>query len=378
MNPLLTTDLHGKAEQARAQQKMHELQRRLGNNPKDSAKLKKACEDFESLFMAKIWQQMRATVPREGYLHSKQEEQYMGMFEQELASKMASSGGIGLGKMLFNNLQQALKSASRETAAVQDMAPVFPAPKPIPLHNEKKMNPLPELKEKQVAGRTPKEELVVQIALQEAAAQVKAHQNQSAAQVAGKKENNTWQHNMQATELASLVIQEKYVNQGGLEPDAASRIQEKNIKQGAQNAVLPELNWPLAEGRKSSGFGWRDDPFTGKRAWHAGVDLAAPIGSPITSCWPGTVSFSGRRGGYGNLVIVDHPGGWQSFYGHNSENLVRVGDKIAAGKEIAKVGSTGRSTGPHLHFELRQGNQAWNPEMILNRMQAGLDIGKKA
>ena len=61
-----------------------------------------------------------------------------------------------------------------------------------------------------------------------------------------------------------------------------------------------------------------------------------------------------------------------------SENLVRVGDKIAAGKEIAKVGSTGRSTGPHLHFELRQGNQAWNPEMILNRMQAGLDIGKKA
>ena len=65
MNPLLTTDWHGKAEQARAQQKMHELQRRLGNNPKDSAKLKKACEDFESLFMAKIWQQMRATVPRE-------------------------------------------------------------------------------------------------------------------------------------------------------------------------------------------------------------------------------------------------------------------------------------------------------------------------
>ncbi len=446
MNPLMAID-YGKAEQARNQQKIQDLQKRLANMPSDEKKLKQACQDFESLFMTKIWQQMRSTLPKEGYLHSKQEEQYLGMFEHELASKMANAGGIGLGNMLYQNLQQSLKNASR-TIDLKTQ-PVFKKQEPVALKKNPELNPLPKkigveslqkqtvniseplqkkseslslsqptvvqlLKEQTTqksekkleskaettpiqkkkaehsVSRSSQENLVVQIALREAEEEVRAKKMQptgkevarQAINIAEKTKTDTvskdWTTKMQAMELASLVIQNHYIAQGGREPDFVGRIEKEDIVSELGNTILPELQWPLKNGRKSSSFGWRNDPFTGERAWHAGVDLAAPIGSSITSCWPGTVSFSGFRGGYGNLVIIDHPGGWQSYYGHTNENLVKVGDKIPAGKEIAKVGNTGRSTGPHLHFELRQGDQAWNPEMILNRMKAGLHIGNKA
>ncbi len=422
MNPLMAMD-YGKAEQARNQQKIQDLQKRLTNMPSDEKKLKQTCQDFESLFMTKIWQQMRSTLPKEGYLHSKQEEQYLGMFEHELASKMANAGGIGLGKMLYQNLQQSLKNASRtidpKTQPVfkkQEPIALKKNPDPIALKKKTELNPLPKkviaqsLKEQakqkseskaetiplqkkdnnQLVSRTSQEDLVVQIALREAQEQVRAKKMQPTEEKPAHKSINIaektktdsvskdWTTKMQAMELASLVIQNHHIAQGGREPDFIGRIEKEGIVSELGNALLPELQWPLKNGRKSSNFGWRNDPFTGEKAWHAGVDLAAPTGSPITSCWPGTVSFVGTRGGYGNLVIIDHPGGWQSYYGHTSENLVKVGDKVAAGKEIAKVGNTGRSTGPHLHFELRQGDQAWNPEMILNRMKAGLHIGNKA
>lgn len=124
-----------------------------------------------------------------------------------------------------------------------------------------------------------------------------------------------------------------------------------------------------AVAHRSSGFGWRSDPFHGERKFHSGVDLSAPMGTPIAAARAGTVIHAGPAGGYGNLVIVDHGNGITSRYAHCSAIDVQKGDPVAAGQPIARVGSTGRSTGPHLHFEVRNGGTAIDPESWLKGSQ---------
>lgn len=122
--------------------------------------------------------------------------------------------------------------------------------------------------------------------------------------------------------------------------------------------------------RISSGFGNRSDPFTRGRAFHAGIDFPAPTGTTVLSAGYGKVTFVGHRSGYGNLVEVTHGGGLVTRYGHLSAFLVEQGQVVNTGSPIAKVGSTGRSTGPHLHFEVRRNDAAVDP--------AGyLAVGKK-
>ncbi len=111
----------------------------------------------------------------------------------------------------------------------------------------------------------------------------------------------------------------------------------------------------------TSGFGQRLDPFHGERRMHRGVDLAATEGSAIKAARDGTVVFSGARGGYGNLVIVDHGDGLLTRYAHMKDLSVNAGDAVTAGSQVGTVGSTGRSTGPHLHFEVRKGGLAVDP-----------------
>lgn len=111
----------------------------------------------------------------------------------------------------------------------------------------------------------------------------------------------------------------------------------------------------------TSGFGMRTDPFDGVRRKHQGVDLAAPAGAPIRAAREGVVRFAGTSGGYGNLVVVDHGNGLETRYGHCDALSVKPGDVVGAGQAMATVGSTGRSTGPHLHFEVRRGGVAEDP-----------------
>jgi murein DD-endopeptidase MepM/ murein hydrolase activator NlpD len=115
----------------------------------------------------------------------------------------------------------------------------------------------------------------------------------------------------------------------------------------------------------SSPYGWRTDPFRGGKAWHAGLDIAAAAGDPVAACWDGEVTYAGTKGGYGNVVEVTHAGGWKSVYGHLSTLSVKAGDAVTAGEKIAEIGSTGRSTGPHLHFELRRGEETVDPRTML-------------
>lgn len=119
------------------------------------------------------------------------------------------------------------------------------------------------------------------------------------------------------------------------------------------------------EGRVSSSYGMRTDPFDGAWRRHNGIDFAAPAGTPVRSAAAGQVKYSGWLPGYGKTVIVEHAGGYETRYAHNANNLVRKGELVKAGQVVASVGSTGRATGPHLHFEVRKGSDAVDPSIFL-------------
>lgn len=119
---------------------------------------------------------------------------------------------------------------------------------------------------------------------------------------------------------------------------------------------------PLRHAMVSSGYGWRPDPFDGSWRKHHGVDLPAAQGTPVGAALPGVVSFAGETPGYGNIIVVDHPDGLQTAYAHCATVDVREGQSVDAGTIIGTVGSTGRSTGSHLHLEVRRGGVAVDPQ----------------
>ncbi len=508
---------------------MRRLQEQLKNAPDKEAKLKEACKGFESIFLGKLWKQMRDSVPKEGFLHSKEEEMYLGMFDQKLSEQLADAGGIGLGDMLFNNLKANMLDASRVTSPsnAKERLPIKPlnrhfnprdidppsdavkmvstektdpnAPLYEPLEgyegadaeeagaqnqdaqNQDSQNldaqyldaqvlknaatamekpgeevvdfdePLPE--EKPVAARveeTP--DVAASFGVEEEslrnakwtaansrATKVSGNSLETDAEVISAVDNlakllqpplspvtsesprniilpqsqsqlpppaSALPQNEGAsasfpnsltlgkgklspdagqrfdfgidlqTESVAAAEQPTRTNEGGPEPTRAEPVSAATVEALAQAhkasgaSTDAPLHWPV-DGRISSGFGWRKSPFTGERTFHSGVDIAARRGDPVEACWDGQVIFSGLKDGYGRVVIVEHAGGWQSYYGHNSKNNVNVGDTVRAGEKIASIGSTGRSTGPHLHFELRRDGLAWDPEKIQQRLAAG-------
>lgn len=116
-----------------------------------------------------------------------------------------------------------------------------------------------------------------------------------------------------------------------------------------------QFAWPVIAGMLSSPFGMRGG------AMHEGIDIAAPAGTPVRAADDGAVIFAGRLHGYGNVVIVQHVGGYVTVYGHNQRNLVRDGERVGRGQRIADLGETGRASGPNLHFEVRYNNHPQNP-----------------
>jgi len=127
-----------------------------------------------------------------------------------------------------------------------------------------------------------------------------------------------------------------------------------------EEAVHP-AGRPIKKGWISSYFGKRTDPINGKKSFHDGIDFAGRMGSEIVAVASGVVTWSGKRYGYGRLVEINHGNGLVTRYGHNKENLVRVGDRVRKGQLIARMGSSGRSTGPHVHFEVLKNRRRVNP-----------------
>lgn len=122
---------------------------------------------------------------------------------------------------------------------------------------------------------------------------------------------------------------------------------------------------PVKSGWLSSGFGRRTDPFTGKKTYHRGVDFAGKPGSHVVAVASGVVIRSEHDSGFGNVIELKHADGYSTLYAHNQENKVSVGDVVSKGQTIALLGSTGRSSGPHVHFEVRRNGKIYNPKRFI-------------
>ena len=367
-------------------------------NKGDDAKLRKAVEGFESIFIQKMWQQMRNTVPKEGMFKSREEKMWQGMYDQELSVKMSQSGGIGLSDMLYKQLSEKLGEASRSTNTKASTLPVRELAAQDRINTIRPIS-LPQSQQVEEAEfdelYTPVEESGVIVEekatpvvstepailndsaamenAEELARQIKA--NGVAADPAQQAHVTTQAEQLISESAKSAQKMQQIAVERDIAPVASA---DQALGMGGPVPPSPDMatiNWPLP-GPISSGFGWRKDPFTGKRAWHSGVDIAGKTGDPVAAAWDGKVIYSGEKSGYGKLIVLEHPNGWRSYYGHNNKLDVKVGDTVSAGKKIAEVGNTGRSTGPHLHFEVRQGELAWNPQQIRSRLMAGLSIGR--
>ena len=162
---------------------------------------------------------------------------------------------------------------------------------------------------------------------------------------------------VEAMQTLDLQLDNREAQLGVLE----SVIANQNLKQ----RVYPQGR-PVNSGWISSYFGKRTDPFTGKPANHTGIDFAGKAGAEVVAVADGVVTWSGNRTGYGNLVEIDHGNGYVTRYGHNKQQLVKAGETVRKGQAVALMGSTGRSTGPHVHIEvLRDGKQV-NPNKYLS------------
>jgi murein DD-endopeptidase MepM/ murein hydrolase activator NlpD len=148
---------------------------------------------------------------------------------------------------------------------------------------------------------------------------------------------------------------------GSLESDLKKAVESELPAEGAvssrQGSISGDRHYHAGElpvdGVVTSRQGWRQDPINGEKRYHAGTDIAAPEGTPVRAVAEGRVIESGSKGGYGNTVVIEATDGRKMLYAHNNQNFVRVGDWVSRGDAIAEVGSTGRATGPHVHFEVK-------------------------
>ena len=145
-----------------------------------------------------------------------------------------------------------------------------------------------------------------------------------------------------------------------------SKVEAKVLQQSVLKDMLPNSS-PVTVAYNSSSYGWRIDPFTGQKAFHEGLDFSADTGIPIRAAADGIVTFAEVSGGYGNLLKIDHGAGLETRYGHTSKILVKVGERVVKGEKIALVGNTGRSTGSHLHYEIRLNGNALDPRQYLHK-----------
>ena len=147
--------------------------------------------------------------------------------------------------------------------------------------------------------------------------------------------------------------------------DKLAAMETMLMDKAVQNKTLPE-GIPVVTGWISSLFGWRADPITGKREFHEGIDFASKQNTKVVAVASGIVTWSGRRTGYGNMIEISHGNGYVTRYAHNRENLVVVGDKVEKGQPVAIMGSTGRATGTHVHFEVVRNGTPVDPKKYIS------------
>lgn len=310
-----------------------------------------AAMEFEALFLKQLTAALNPSEEDSDSLFSSSEGGfYKQMFSEQLAMAMARNGGVGLGDVIAERLG-AKAAATVEPRGAQraiEMARLVREPGPA----EK-----PAITNSTTTAAA-KAALPAAVCVQptsEHTAEISAPKPQAAAQpIAAGASHPVPRENLAEPDKAATPH---------LAPSAVSAPPAANL---AHNATASPASFPVAlhiplRGRISSGFGARHDPLHGRVRRHTGVDIAAPQGTPIAAAAAGKVVFAGRRGGYGNLVEIEHADGQRTRYAHAARLLVKVGDEVKTGQAIATVGSTGRSTGPHLHFEVKKDGNRIDP-----------------
>ncbi len=289
--------------------------------------VRRAAMEFEALLLKQLTAALNPAEEEDndGLFGSHEGSFYKQMFSEQLATAMARNGGVGLADVIVQRLGG--KAAAVEARGAQravETARLVRASSPAETHIEQHIE------------------------------STNQGVNQAAAQPVALGVSNSIPREMLATTSSAAT------------PHVApSAVSAPTTVPHAHNAaaaapVAVALHIPL-QGRVSSAFGVRHDPLHGGLRRHAGVDIAAPQGTPIAAAAAGTVVFAGRRGGYGNLVEIEHADGQRTRYAHTARMLVKVGDEVKPGQAIATVGSTGRSTGPHLHFEVKKDGARIDP-----------------
>ncbi len=159
---------------------------------------------------------------------------------------------------------------------------------------------------------------------------------------------------------------------------APSRPEYKPAAAAAAVVHALDSHPPIVPASVNSTFGWRNDPITGKAKFHNGIDIAAAYGSNVEAAGAGRVVFAGTQGSYGETIVIDHGAGRQTRYAHLSERLVQAGDTVSAGQVVGLAGSSGRSTGPHLHFELLVNGTPVDPQSAMSAGLGGVSAVAKA
>ncbi len=425
---------------------MDDLRKRTGDSRTKDQKLREACEGFESVFIQKLWEQMRKNVPKEGYLHSKDEETYQSMFDQEFAKKMASAGGIGLADMLYEQLNQKLGDRSRTTGAARtglvvpdsasDSAKKLNTAITPPKGAGKADNLYSDLPD---GAKTVEPEALEELApdakntalLNQAISDLAGESGQTAEapeKVLGKAleelrgesaqaASRTAQANPAAGETARMFSPQEgprlspeearnrinqlrakiHVDPGdgpksmprsaqAKRQDAKTRNIPGHVETSRTNAAsagagrLPQeisgLSAPV-NGRVINGFGWRGAAGAPGRAWHGGLDMQASAGEAVKAAKDGKIVFAGPRESYDSMVILEHEGGLRSYYGNAELTGAKAGDSVKSGAEFARVtpggaGQAESAASNHLHFELRRGELALNPEQAFTNLTASL------
>ncbi len=184
----------------------------------------------------------------------------------------------------------------------------------------------------------------------------------------GGAESSLPSRNLSVGEFSALV--DRLTRQMDARSDQLSVLEALLVHDSANRKFLPTL-YPILDGWYSSNFGYRIDPFTGQNSMHEGIDFPAEIGTPIVAAASGKVVFAEWHPAYGKMLEIDHGNGLVSRYAHTSSLIVKEGDLVVRGQRVATVGSTGRSTGPHLHFEVRLNGVPQNPARFLQSPTLG-------
>jgi murein DD-endopeptidase MepM/ murein hydrolase activator NlpD len=309
----------------------------------NEAALRQAARQFEAVLLSQLTSRMNPTEDDENALFTNSGGMGMAqqMFGEQIAKTMSEAGGIGLAKMITDQMTRlsAGRSHAHSTNRARSAARVIRS-------DASSTEATPA-----VDGETPSPNV------------------SSPARPAASSDSTALQLNPANFTGAVGAVRRRRVTPiepgpAPIDPSTAANAPVSMSMAAAASSRHVTLKAPIS-GKIRSGFGMRRDPINGRMRFHEGVDIVAPRGAAIRAAASGKVVFAGRNHGYGNMVMLQHADGRRTLYAHAERLMVRTGQTVSSGQTIAAVGSTGHSTGPHLHFEVREAQGPVNPLTVL-------------